>query len=134
SELYFYPRICEAQAGASTLFSDDSGADDAEAGGFALTILGGGATGLIDTQTNTAIVLVAGPGGIVLGKANGGTGDIVLAFHVDSDGEVTMAQYRAVNHGQDGNNHDAEIFMSPYALGVTISVTDKDGDTATKTE
>jgi hypothetical protein len=134
SELEFAPRIGEAQADAATLFSYDAGADGLQSVGFALTILGGGATGLIDTQTNTAIVLVAGPGGIVLGKANGGTGDIVLAFHVDSDGEVTMAQYRAVNHGQDGNNHDAEIFMSPYALGVTISVTDKDGDTATKTE
>ena len=88
-----------SQGSATGLFNGQYGADGPGSPAWSLTITGGGATGLIDTATNTAITLVAGVNGVVLGKANGGAGAVVFAFSIDGSGNVTMVQYRAVNHG-----------------------------------
>jgi hypothetical protein len=47
-----------------------------------------------------------------------------------------MVQYRAVNHGANEaapGDHDEAIFMNSGVLGVTVKVTDFDGDAVTST-
>ncbi len=123
-----------SQGNAAGLFNAQYGADGPGSTAWSLTITGGGATGLIDTATNTAITLVAGLNGVVLGKAAGG--EVVFAFSIDGSGNVTMVQYRAVNHGANEaapGDHDEAIFMNSGVLGVTVKVTDFDGDAVTST-
>ena len=125
-----------SQGTATGLFNGQYGADGPGSPAWSLTITGGGATGLIDTATNTAITLVAGANGVVLGKANGGAGAVVFAFSVDASGNVTMVQYRAVNHGANEaapGDHDEAIFMNSGVLGVTLKLTDFDGDAVSYT-
>ena len=79
---------------------------------------------------------MAGPNGTVLGKANGGAGPVVFAFSIDGSGNVTMVQYRAVNHVDNETspgNHDEAVFMNGGVLGVTLKVTDFDGDAVSLT-
>ena len=125
-----------SQGSATGLFNGQYGADGPGSPAWSLTITGGGATGLTDTATNTAITLVAGVNGVVLGKANGGAGAVVFAFSVDASGNVTMVQYRAVNHGANEaapGDHDEAIFMNSGVLGVTLKLTDFDGDAVSYT-
>ncbi|MDL2284585.1 retention module-containing protein, partial [Oxalobacter sp. OttesenSCG-928-P03] len=69
----------------------------------------------------------------VVGKTEDGT--IVFRVSVDPDtGKVTLTQYEAIDHGADGNDHDAikALGNDCIALAATITVTDNDGDTATQ--
>jgi VCBS repeat-containing protein len=130
------PAIGFSQGSATGLFNGQFGADGPGSPAWSLSITGGGVTGLTDTATNTAITLVAGADGVVLGKANGGAGPVVFAFSIDGSGTVTMVQYRAVNHGANEaapGNHDEVIFMNAGVLGVTLKLTDFDGDAVSLT-
>jgi len=69
-----------------------------------------------------------------MNRSNGKTADpVVFAFTIDhGTGEVSMAQYRAVDHGDEEASpgaHDEVATMLSGKLSVTLTVTDKDGDT-----
>ena len=128
--------IGAATADASVLFNVDFGADnealkDAEA--YSLTILDAD-TGLFDTATGQAITLVNAGGGVIEGQIAGGVE--VFALTVDPvTGEVSMAQYRAIDHGDaegEGGAHDEVLFLGSGKLAVTLTAEDGDGDQASK--
>lgn len=141
--------IGASKAGAAGLFTFQPGADGLQSAVYSLTIGGGGAgpvaTNLVDTQDGTLISLFTNPDGTVRGISAGG--HLVFAFSINAGtGEVSMAQYRAINHGNEEaapGNHDEEKSLgapsSPTApalinlLSVTLTVTDKDNDTVSKT-
>ena len=72
---------------------------------------------------------------------------MVFAFTINAGtGEVSMAQYRAINHGNEegapGNHDEVKGLGAPASstapalinlLSVTLTVTDKDNDTVSKT-
>jgi VCBS repeat-containing protein len=130
--------IGAATADADDLFSGAPGADQEGSHAFTLDIKNGGVTQLKDTQTGQFIQLVS-EGGYIKGVVPDGLGGTLLVFALDIDdqtGQVTMAQYRAVDHGSDlpdDSFPDEVISLGQTADGkslleVTYSITDKDGD------
>src|SRR5688572_7421806 len=118
-------------ASAAGLFTFDAGADEQATKVFGLSITGGGNTGLIDTATGQAITLFVN-GSVIEGRNT--SGDVCFALTIDATtGLVTMADYRAVNHGTDNPNSypDETATMLPGKLAVTLTVTDEDGDSVT---
>ena len=139
--------IGAAKTSGSSLFTFQPGADGPQSAVYSLTLGGVGpvATNLIDTLSGLAISL---QGGFADGTVRGLTsaGDIVFAFSINAGtGEVSMAQYRAINHGAEEGapgNHDEEKSLGAPGLtapaltnllSVTLTVTDKDNDTVSST-
>ena len=120
-----------ASASFAGLFSTAYGADDAGTTVYSLSV-GAGASGLIDTASGLAVVLSVNGSGQVEGRAGAG-GAIVFVVSVDSAGVVTLDQQRAVVHTTSSNLDTSEgaglALDSLIALKVTV--TDKDGDSAT---
>ncbi|WP_068830042.1 DUF5801 repeats-in-toxin domain-containing protein [Pseudomonas sp. BMS12] len=79
------------------------------------------------SATDGGIIKLYGDGDDVVGKD--ASGDIVFRLHMDeSSGDVTLWQYEAINHGWDGNDHDALKELADGVLKVKVTVYDKDGD------
>ena len=124
------------EADGAALFSFKAGADGLQSALYGLKITGGGSTGLIDTASGHSIILVQN-GSVIEGRAVDGikaTPDpVVFAFTIDQGtGEVSMAQYRAIDHGDEEGEFgapDEVATMVSGKLSVTLTVTDKDGDT-----
>ncbi|RRV29749.1 retention module-containing protein [Pseudomonas sp. o96-267] len=56
-------------------------------------------------------------------------GDVVFRIRIDEqDGDIRLWQYEAINHGNDGNDHDSLATLKSGVLGVKVTVYDKDGD------
>src|SRR5262249_41905514 len=69
-------------------------------------------------------------GGVIEGHAGSG-GPLVFTIAVDgSTGAVTVAQFRALYHGADGNNHDSSVSMASGLVALQATLTAGDGDTA----
>jgi hypothetical protein len=56
---------------------------------------------------------------------------LVFEISVNDAGDVTVAQFRALDHGADGNDHDSQVVMASGLVGGQLTVTDNDTDTAT---
>ncbi|WP_237216811.1 DUF5801 repeats-in-toxin domain-containing protein [Falsiroseomonas oryziterrae] len=120
-----------AVTAAATLFSEaaDAGTDGQASKVYAL-VLNSGATGLIDTASGQAVVLSQTAGGVVEGRT-ATSNLLVFTIAVDSSsGAVTTTQYRALNHGADGNNHDGSKSMASGLVELQATLTDGDTDTA----
>ena len=122
--------IGAAQAGAAGLFASSAGADGEFDHSYELTVTNGGATGLTDTATGLPINLVK-VGDVVQGQVGAGP-SIAFAFYIDeTTGQVSMAQYRAIVHGDTTNPDDVRLMIGNQGvLAVTLTVIDNDGDKA----
>ena len=88
----------------------------------------GGASGLTDTATGASVELTLESGQVV-GRAGAG-GPIVFVVSVDSSGNVTLDQRRAVVHPDASNPDDSKTLSSASLVVLTTTATDKDGDQA----
>ncbi|ANY20967.1 hypothetical protein A6F68_02471 [Tsuneonella dongtanensis] len=117
-----------------TLFSVtsvDAGTDGEASRVYALSVTNA-ASGLVDAVTGEAVTLTL-VGGVVEGRTATGNALVFTLSINASTGEVTLNQFRAVEHN-DAADHDesgasaAGLDAGTIALGVTL--TDGDGDTA----
>ncbi|WP_421780451.1 DUF5801 repeats-in-toxin domain-containing protein, partial [Kiloniella litopenaei] len=112
----------------SGLFTADAGEDGSAGITYALSVPSAGVdSGIVDTATGQKVVLTDN-NGVIEGRTETG-GDLVFTVSVNSDGEVTLDQVRAVDHGADGNDHDSEISLASGSVILTGTLTDGDGDT-----
>ncbi len=122
-----------------TVEEDSYGADGAGTKAFSL-IVNGANSGLDDTETGKDVIL-SQSGNVVTGRAGPGAGDpIVFTITIDpTDGDITVAQFRAVKHdnssdpdeaGPDANDTgtDEPQTMSSNTLLLAFTVTDGDND------
>lgn len=115
----------------------DPGADgeNLEARTFSLTLSEDDADSGLTATAGGPILLsfVGGDGadaGDILGIADGGL--VVFRISINSStGTVSVTQYAAVDHGDDGNNHDTMAAIGEGLVGVTVKIFDNDGDSAT---
>jgi VCBS repeat-containing protein len=125
----------DATVSAASLFTSSFGADGpGGATTYALNIAAG-STGLTDTATGEAVVLVLN-GGVVEGRT-ASTNALVFTVTADASGNVTLDQKRAIAHDLDDSTpaaHDDPATLSAANLvTLTATVTDGDGDSATAT-
>jgi hypothetical protein len=108
------------------------GADGPANGGgvtYALDVLNS-VSGL-ETTEGVAINLVELSNGVVVGVVNGTT-TVAFAIQINpTTGVVTVEQYLSLRHPDFPNNYDESINLNEGSLGVTVTATDFDGDTAT---
>jgi VCBS repeat-containing protein len=115
----------------------DPGADgeNFDARTFSLTLSEAAANSGLTATAGGPILLsfVGGDGadaGDILGIADGGL--VVFRISINSNtGAVSVTQYAAVDHGNDGNNHDSIATIGEGLIGVTVKVYDNDQDSAT---
>lgn len=115
-------------------FTSNYGADGAHstpstANSYALSI-GAGSSGLVDTQTNTAVTLSM-ENGVVLGK--NGNGVEVFRITVSETGYVTLDQSRAVKHANPADSNEPKSLAALDLVKLTVTATDADGDTDSET-
>ncbi|MDX8496406.1 DUF5801 repeats-in-toxin domain-containing protein, partial [Mesorhizobium sp. VK22B] len=118
----------DTQAFASA-FTSSYGADGAGTITYALGF-NAGATGLVDTATNQAVVLSLESGQVV-GRAGAG-GPIVFTVSTDASGNVTLDQQRAVVHPTTNPNEPVSL-SADNLVTLTATITDKDGDSSSAT-
>jgi hypothetical protein len=117
-----------ATASFAGVFTSSFGADGAGTVTYALGISAAGAnSGLVDTLTGSAIVLVQN-GAVVEGHVGNATGALAFTVSVDASGNVTLDQIRAVVHPDANNANDSVTLGADNLVTLTATVTDKDGD------
>lgn len=110
--------------------SFEFGADESGTVSLSLTDSEGNAfdgrpSGLFDTATGEAINLYTDlDTGVVYGRT--ASGDIAFALDIENDGDVTIAQFRAVQHTNTNSSNELANIQGVHA---TVTVTDADGDT-----
>jgi hypothetical protein len=87
----------------------------------------GGASGLTDTATGQSVVLFK-EGATVVGRAGSAAGAIVFVVSVNSSGQVTLNQERAVVHPDTTSADDSTTLSAANLVVLTATATDKDGD------
>jgi VCBS repeat-containing protein len=100
---------------------------------FSLVINGDADSGLVDSETNQAIILVDKGNGVVEGHVGAADGALSFTVTVDvASGDVTVQQFRALEHGNpsDGDESSTPEIMDSDKLLLQVTVTDGDGDTA----
>ncbi|MDD4855161.1 MAG: DUF5801 repeats-in-toxin domain-containing protein, partial [Sulfuricurvum sp.] len=112
----------------------DAGADNEGATtAVTLSIVGGSGvdSGLMTTDgTNTYdISLYMETNGTVTGRTGGAEGTVVFAISINSDGEVTVAQYEPLKHTLGGSNYDDAVDLT-NKLEAVVTVMDGDKDVA----
>ena len=124
----------------ATLFTTtvDAGADQLNpaATSFALSLGSGNGTdsGLDDTATGQNIVLLKVSNTLVEGHVGTTGGALALSVSINTSGDVTLTQNRAVVHNDSADPDEAGASAATFsagALNATMSVADKDGDPAT---
>ncbi|SBV34979.1 protein of unknown function [uncultured Sphingopyxis sp.] len=123
----------DAQASFASVFTPVFGADGAAAANATTYALGinAGATGLLDTATNEAVVLSV-VGGVVEGRT-AMSDALVFTLSVAANGTVTLDQIRAVVHAPDSGADQPTGLVADNLITLTATVTDGDGDTAAAT-
>jgi len=117
-----------ATASFAGVFTSSFGADGAGTVTYALGISAPGAnSGLIDVASGSAIVLVQN-GAVVEGHVGTAAGALAFTVSVDSSGNVTLDQIRAVQHPDASNPNDSVTLSADNLVTLTATVTDKDGD------
>ncbi|WP_240532719.1 DUF5801 repeats-in-toxin domain-containing protein, partial [Nitratireductor indicus] len=124
----------------SALFTETAvpGADGEQSKIYSL-VLNDGSTGLTDTASGEAVILVRDGDDIVGQTENGGAE--VFRISVDTNsGAVTVSQSRALFHdqnpGSDAEAHDESLtpeVMNSGLVSLNVVLTDGDGDTASAT-
>ncbi|WP_432815625.1 DUF5801 repeats-in-toxin domain-containing protein [Sphingorhabdus sp.] len=114
-----------------SLISGNAGADGEASRVYALTV-NNATSGLLDSVTNSTIVLVAVNATTVEGRVGSNGGAVSFRIAIDpATGVSTINQFRAVEHN-DGTNHDengpSEAMMNAGALSLGVTLTDSDGD------
>ncbi len=107
--------------------SVDGGSDkeDTSRRSFEFSVFNGTLSGL--SATDGGVIKLYNDGDDVVGKDE--DNNIVFRLRIDEDdGDITLWQYEAINHGPDGNDHDALKALAEGALKVKVTVYDKDGD------
>ena len=117
-----------ASASFAGVFTSSFGSDGAGAVTYALGISAAGAnSGLVDTATGQAIVLVQN-GAVVEGHVGNAGGSLAFTVTVDGSGNVTLDQIRAVVHPNVNNPNDSTTLGADNLVTLTATVTDGDGD------
>lgn len=111
----------------SGLFDSDGGADGPATIVYTLDVDTDAPTGLVDTESGEDIVLNLN-GSVVEGRTET-SGDLVFTISVDSDGNVTLDQKRAVVH-TDSNDHNSSVQMTGTDLiRLVATISDSEADT-----
>ena len=101
----------------------------------------GAATNLFDTATGEPIFLYT-EGGLVVGRVGSGGaadagGDVSFALSIDNAGNLSVAQYRAIQHPDATNPDDSVTLLAAGGedaiVHITAKITDYDGDAITVT-
>lgn len=128
-----------ATANFADLFDPDFGEDEAaDTGPVAYTLdvsVDGVESGLVDSLTSQKILLKL-DGTTVVGYLQT-SGETAFTITVDTDGDVTLSQYRAVVHGDDTDPLEADtpaVLASAGLVTLTATATDGDTDTAFATK
>ena len=121
-----------ASASFAGVFTAAFGADGLPVSPIAFALgIAAGSTGLIDTATGNAVVLILerrrgrGP--------HGGRPLLVFTVSVDALGIVTLDQQRAVVHPNAANPDDPVSLAADSLVTLTATVTDRDGDSSSAT-
>ncbi|SCK05267.1 retention module-containing protein, partial [Vogesella sp. LIG4] len=113
----------------SGAFSSQYGADGAGHIDYALSVTSGSDSGLIDTATNQHVLLSVNSSGVIEGRT-AGSGDLVFTVQVDSSsGEVTLQEFRAVEHPNASDPNDS-VSLSSGLVALNATITDADGSQA----
>jgi T1SS-143 domain-containing protein len=56
--------------------------------------------------------------------------DEVFRISMNADGDVTVTQFKAIDHGELGSDGDAAVFMDSGVLAGELTIFDNDGDSA----
>ena len=112
-------------------FSSAYGSDGAGTLTYALSVVAG-PSGLVDTATNQAVNLSLTAGGVVEGRT-ASSNDLVFTVSVDTSGNVTLDQKRAVVHANANDSNDSATLSADNLVKLTATITDKDGDDETAT-
>src|SRR5204862_406959 len=88
----------------------------------------GGASGFVDTATGQAVVLSKN-GAVIEGRTQT-SNVLVFTVSVDSSGNVTLDQKRAVVHPDTTNNDDSKSFSAANLVVLTATANDGDLDSA----
>jgi VCBS repeat-containing protein len=123
----------DAQESFASVFTPMFGADGAAAANATSYALGvnAGATGLVDTASNEAVVLSL-VGGVVEGRT-ATSNALVFTVSVAANGMVTLDQSRAVVHMPNSGPDQPTSLLADNLVTLTATVADGDGDTATAT-
>ncbi|RUX33581.1 hypothetical protein EOA23_06190 [Mesorhizobium sp. M2A.F.Ca.ET.042.01.1.1] len=119
----------DATAGFAAQFTKNYGTDGQGATpvSYALSTPGG-ASGLTDTATGESVVLSL-VNGQILGKT-ATTGLTVFVVSVDSSGQVTLDQQRAIVHANPNDPNESRGLTGSNLVVLTATATDGDGDHA----
>lgn len=81
----------------------------------------------------SAITLQSLGNGTVIGVVSGGAfnGQVAFAITIGSTGVVSVEQYLSLQHPTSPNDYNETVSLFGNSLGVTVTVTDGDGDKAT---
>jgi VCBS repeat-containing protein len=122
--------LTTTSANFSTAFTSAQGADGATIS-YALSIAGGNGTasGLIDTRTGQAVVLLLN-GDTIEGHVGTTSGALAFAITLDpTSGIVTFTEYRAVMQPFGTNPDGGEgVSLTAGIVRLIATITDKDGD------
>lgn len=135
------PEAQYAQGTGSVVTVDvDFGADGAAAGGglaYAFTLSADGIDSGLKTTDGQSIHLYKNADGLVIGvydADNNGvssTDPVAFALHIDGSGVVTVAQYVSL-FNPDATSADDAVYLTPGILSATVTATDADNDSVTK--
>ena len=116
----------------SVLFDGDVGADAPGSTSYAVSVVNGTDSGLVDVATGQSIFLFNN-NGVVEGRVGGAGGAVAFTVSVNANsGVVTLDQVRALEHPLNPNQ-DEPISPDPTSIQLTASLTDADGDSASLT-
>ncbi|TRC93283.1 hypothetical protein FJV76_11770 [Mesorhizobium sp. WSM4303] len=118
----------------SGVFTTDPGADGLDGVTYALGVKSAGVdSGLDDTLSGDNILLRVNLSGQVEGYLENDTGTVAFLISVDSTGEVTLTQNRAIVHNDPGDPVESGASAATLAAAdlvtLTATATDGDGDT-----
>ncbi|WP_406596033.1 DUF5801 repeats-in-toxin domain-containing protein [Aeromonas veronii] len=112
----------------ASLFTSSFGADGAGTLVYSLNVSAAGAdSGLNDTATGQGILLYLESGSVV-GRVGGSSGSVAFTLSVNSSGEVTLDQERAIAHTPNSGPDQESSLLSANLVQLVGTVTDKDGD------
>ncbi|MEH8171167.1 DUF5801 repeats-in-toxin domain-containing protein [Aeromonas veronii] len=112
----------------ASLFTSSFGADGAGTLVYSLNVSAAGAdSGLNDTATGQDILLYLESGSVV-GRVGGSSGSVAFTLSVNSSGEVTLDQVRAIAHTPNSGPDQESSLLSANLVKLVGTITDKDGD------
>ncbi|MCJ8216473.1 retention module-containing protein [Aeromonas veronii] len=117
-----------ASSSFASLFTSSFGADGAGTLVYSLNVSAAGAdSGLNDTATGQDILLYLESGSVV-GRVGGSSGSVAFTLSVNSSGEVTLDQERAIAHTPNSGPDQESSLLSANLVQLVGTITDKDGD------